>query len=345
MRVKPQPTKRAVIDVGRKCNINCKFCYYHHLGDLTKQSFHPVNELIDKIDYAIDRGNNYIDFTGGEPSIMPEMPEILKYCYRSKLGTCIITNGIVGEGRVGKLLNSHVDGFLVSIHGTEKTHDFLTFNGARKSQLRFLKQIKDSDSELRFNLTLNSFNQKNLIDTVKFAVQYQPAIFNFINFNPHGDWGGDLKGTAKTAANLRIVQKQLSEAIRILENEGVGVNIRYYPMCRIDKKYRRCICNDLHVTFDPYEWDYEIQPKNYSSHRQWGMQTSNNIEWKLYPCNFCDLKNVCGGINKAFNCATFGEYTDTVKEPELKDKNDFYFYRQDNIMTLQERSPKWNMTS
>ena len=34
--IKPVPTKRAMIEVGMKCNIGCMFCYYHHLGDLKK---------------------------------------------------------------------------------------------------------------------------------------------------------------------------------------------------------------------------------------------------------------------------------------------------------------------
>ena len=52
-------------------------------------------------------------------------------------------------------------------------------------------------------------------------------------------------------ADLRAVEVMLTPEIERLEAAGVGVNLRYYPMCRMKPELRRTICNDLQVGFDP----------------------------------------------------------------------------------------------
>ena len=335
--IKPEPTRRAVIDVGRHCNCQCHFCYYSHLGDLLKQSYEEKETLKAQIDNAAARGNNYLDFTGGEPTICPHIAELIEYA-ENKYGmkSCIITNALCGENTIYKLLNTCVDDFLVSIHGTKFVHDYLVnVKGAREKQERFLK-IVCNEIPIRFNLVINRYNQHELADVAKWATQWNVKIFNFINFNPHHEWQADRAGTKKIIANLRVVESELHKAIAILEKNGIGVNVRYYPMCRIASEYRRCICNDYHVSFDPYEWDYNIFPKTFETHLKWAIAGSNGIEHKEFPCMICDLQYICGGINKHYYSATDGMMINAVRE-NIEDKYDFYQYRKDNVMTLKER--------
>jgi hypothetical protein len=82
--------------------------------------------------------------------------------------------------------------------------------------------------------------------------------------------------------------------------------------------------------FDPYEWDYNVQPKDLTAFRKYGEHVSSCMENKIYPCNSCGLQRCCGGINRAFNNATMGEMIDPI-QCEL---TDFWHYRQDNKLTL-----------
>jgi hypothetical protein len=70
---------------------------------------------------------------------------------------------------------------------------------------------------------------------------------NFINMNPHHEWRDESLAVQDVIADLRVVEPNLNAAIEYLESEGIGVNVRYYPMCRIAEKYRRTVCNDKHV--------------------------------------------------------------------------------------------------
>ena len=110
---KPSPTKRFVVDVGRKCNISCHFCYYAHLGDLRKQTFHSREKLIQEIDGGIARGNNYYDFTGGEPMIHPDICSLIEHGLSKGVKSCIITNALSGPNSVKRVMDSGLDDFLI----------------------------------------------------------------------------------------------------------------------------------------------------------------------------------------------------------------------------------------
>lgn len=333
--IEPKPTKRAVIDPLRICNIRCKFCYYLHTDMKSIKSFDVVQK---EIDAAAARGNNYIDVTGGEPFLYQHLPGLIKYAAEKRMRTCVITNAMASVQRLDAVLEAGVDDFLISVHGLEKTHDFLVQSeGARAKQITFLDHLSQSGMKPRFNFVLNKYNQDDIFLLSSWlAHNWHPTIINFINMNPHGEWASKLDSASQVIADLRVVENQLNKTIPYLEENGVGVNVRYYPMCRLSKEYRKCVCNDLHVVFDPYEWDYSITPKSFDAFREWGIKVSNSVEHKGEPCISCDLFKVCGGINKAFNQASGGRMIEKVKDPEV-DKNDFYFYRKHNILTLKER--------
>jgi MoaA/NifB/PqqE/SkfB family radical SAM enzyme len=315
--MQPTPTTRAVIDNIRTCNIKCKFCYHLHSYDQWKEFTWPFERTIEEIDKAIARGNDYIDFTGGEPTLYPRMAEVLAYCKERNIRTCIITNG--------------VGGWLVSRHGLRDTHDHITnLPGSYDRQINFLKN-QHGRAQLRFNCVINHFNQDEIQRIAHEMLEFEPAIVNFINMNPHGAWQAKELETQKVIADLDVVEPQLNYAIQMLEAHDVGVNVRYYPMCRVLSEYRRTICNDLHVVFDPYEWDYNITPKEFQPYADWGEATSRNVEYHGEPCNKCGLQYQCGGANKMFVKAAGVGVLHPQDEPV---SGYFYHYRQNNIRTL-----------
>ncbi len=333
MKELPVPTKKAVIDVGRKCNVNCKFCYYHHLGDLRKQTFKSFEELCADILKAVQRGNEYLDITGGEPTIFQYMPQLLRYAEAAGIkNTRIITNATAGPNTAEKLARATKEppSFLLSIHGTEAVHDDTVMPGARKRQERFIETVKRCGCAIDANCVINSRNQSDLEQVSEYVISQGIRTMNFINMNPHGEWAADVAGTRKAVADFTIAEPCLNAAITKLKAAGILVNVRYYPMCKIAVEHRGCICNDYHVAFDRDEWDYEIQPKTYAAFRKWAVMTSNNIECKDGACGMCTHLFVCGGINRAFRYAVGGNVvkplTDTIPDPY-----DFMHYRRANV--------------
>jgi MoaA/NifB/PqqE/SkfB family radical SAM enzyme len=225
-----------------------------------------------------------------------------------------------------KLLNAGISDFLISIHGLEKVHEFVTQNpGGREKQERFIKQIHGRVN-YRFNCVITKWNQDELYKIAKWMIQYKPSIINFINFNPHTKWQIDPL-TKEIIANLGIIQMQLNSAIKLLQGYKIGVNLRYYPMCCVNSEYWPCVCNDYHVVWDQFEWDYDMV-KTTERFMKWTNAVSNSTEEKGAPCNTCDLHNACGGANKYFHAASNEIYGEVLKPVKLNQKPHFYEYRQ-----------------
>lgn len=248
----PRPTKRAVIDVGHKCSIECKMCYWLHELKSGTASWEPVDKLKEDIFKAQQRGNNYIDATGGEPTLYPYITELIEYAASLRMKFCIITNAITGRNQTLKILESGIDDWLVSVHDhAMKLKGGINFN-VRERQERFLRQVQEYNEDkeqrpYRFNCCMSRDNQEDLVATAEWAVRWKPRIFNFINMNPHNDWQKDVEGTKQIIGDMNVLEKQLCEAIPILLEGGVGVNVRYYPMCRLPEVFRMHVCNDSHV--------------------------------------------------------------------------------------------------
>jgi MoaA/NifB/PqqE/SkfB family radical SAM enzyme len=325
----PVPTHRAVIDPLRRCGLKCAFCYYRHSGDTS--SVRPWNEVQQEIDAAKARGNEWLDITGGEPMLYPEIAELVRYAHQQDLQVRIITSCIVPNTKLLDVLEARVDDWLISMHGLRDTHDRLVgHDGAREQQERWLAQIGNG---FCINYVIVRDNQHELAPFARYLRRWKPRIVNFIQFNPHHAWRQHPE-SQKFVADLSVVGPQLNEAIDYLEEMGCGVNVRYYPMCRIRADLRRCVCNDLHVAFDSGEWDYwpEIPEKTFDAHWAWGIRVSQRTEEKGQPCCACDLQEICGGANRFWHAVArelYGEPLLPANDPRVE-RQDFYRYRRLN---------------
>lgn len=326
--MKLTPTKRRGVDVTWKCNINCNFCYHKY-----KPQKHdlPLEDIKKSILSAKYDGNNYIDLLGpGEPSLHNNIIEIIEFIKQNGMRVCLNTNGIMSETKINNLLNSGLDDLLISFHGLESTHDnTVGLEGARKIQEKIVNCISSQGKTFRINTVINSQNHKEIYDLAVYYSTLPVRIVNFINFNPHGEWSGN-NDSLNYITNLRNVEPLLNSAIDLLEINNIGVNVRYYPMCRIREDLRKNICNDLQVMFDPYEWDYGVLPKTVEKYKAYGVIISQGTESQSGDCAACGIKGICGGINNQYNIFTNGTEVNKIIYNN-EDINDIYYYRKNNI--------------
>ncbi|MDE2020175.1 MAG: radical SAM protein, partial [Patescibacteria group bacterium] len=125
------PTRGAVIDVGLKCMHRCKFCYYSYLDGsddqfkgMRRADFRTKEHIFKLIDSLVASGFLHADITGGEPTLHPDIVEIIKYASDRGLATRIITLGQYLMRRMHKsekvlldeLIDNGVTNFLMSMH-------------------------------------------------------------------------------------------------------------------------------------------------------------------------------------------------------------------------------------
>lgn len=73
-----------------ECNLRCTYCYYKQTNRFVKPQYDMLSylELFRKKGKL--RGNNWIDFSGGEPAMLKSFDEILNYLLDNNMGTVVV---------------------------------------------------------------------------------------------------------------------------------------------------------------------------------------------------------------------------------------------------------------
>lgn len=100
--------------ITKACNMRCKFCFatFNDLG-IVKHNINMSKKIISEVAKS---GFTKITFAGGEPTLVKELPEIVKYAKDLGLITTIVTNGAkLSERDLLDRLAPHLDWIALSI--------------------------------------------------------------------------------------------------------------------------------------------------------------------------------------------------------------------------------------
>lgn len=256
-------TRRGVIWLGQTCNQRCYFCYFaQHIADRND----PLHQFmtIDKAK-SICRtlryfyGNTSIDIQGGEPTIFGDILEIIRYCREIGLYPTLITNGLVlaKPGVLEKYREAGVRDFLVSLHGFQDIHDEVVgVNGAYGKIVSAIERMRELNIPFRFNCTMSKPVIPIIPEIAKKAIEYGAYAVNYIAFNPFGDQEQGRR-TRENVAKYSDIGPRLIDAMGMLENAGVEVNVRYLPFCMTEQRFLKNFYNYQQLSYDTHEWDYQ----------------------------------------------------------------------------------------
>jgi len=252
-------TKRVKIVIGFRCNANCIFCYYK---DLLKKPLISKEEIKKDILFALRYGIEEIDFSGGEPTIHPDLSELIYFAKKKGIKkVCIITNGIALAKReyLKLLIDAGLDEVLFSLQGyDESSHDFLVgFKGAYSKLMKALENAYKLPVKIRINSVIHKINYKKALTIAKIASNFSPHQFNFITIN---DWKSASFSFKELILPYSEISSPLKEACNFLEKKLENINIRYVPFCFF-LGYEKYICGHFQVLYDPFEWDPYVRAR------------------------------------------------------------------------------------
>jgi len=255
-------TRRGVLWLGQTCNLRCYFCYFlnriadaHH-PEHPFMSLEKSKEIFDTLRYYY--GNNAIDIQGGEPTIHPDILEMIRYCDEIGLYPTLITNGLVlaKKEKLQEFKEAGIRDFLVSLHGIGDIHDEVVCRkGAYEKIIAAIENMVELDVPFRFNCTMSKPVVPILPEIAKKAVQYGANAVNFIAFNPFEDQETGIR-THDNVASYADIKEKLAEAMDILEEAGIECNVRYLALCMAEAKHRKNFYNFQQLPYDHHEWDY-----------------------------------------------------------------------------------------
>ncbi|MCX6743452.1 MAG: radical SAM protein [Candidatus Parcubacteria bacterium] len=283
--------KRVDIKIGFQCNNLCDFCVQ---GD---KRFKFKNRTLKQIESALAKayqeGSRSVVFTGGEPTIHPDI--LASIAYAKKLGFDQIQ--VQSNGRMfayldfcKKLIATGVNEFSPALHGSSaEIHDKLTNSpGAWKQVVQGIKNLKALDQLVITNTVITSLNYRDLPNIAKLLVKLGVDQYQFAF--PH------ILGTAAKNKKWLIPKKTdimpfVKKGLAIGLKAGKVVMTEAIPLCLM-QGYEKYIAEKIMP--DTMVVDAEGITKSYNDYR-W-----NRGKIKRKECKLCKYFNECEGPWKEY---------------------------------------------
>lgn len=286
--------KRLEFHIAYACLNDCIFCSESEQLLKFKDIFLDSEVVEEELQRFSQRGFNHITFTGGEPSLHPELKDILDRAKKLGYTTYLTTNG----------------GLFSSKSFSEKIFPFLdqiSFSLHAFSAVEHNRQTKNKESFRRIRLALENFEKTNnklfgfanIVVTRK-NIEFVPEIINFLsrykkiqqilvsNVAPEGK---ALKNYGELAVPLGEFKKKIPA---IVEARRRKIILRFFglPICILGKysRFSNDLCWSSRTTLELERVSGKVKIKETKSYKPVRKRK------KVSACFSCAGKNVCGGV-------------------------------------------------
>lgn len=152
-----------------RCQNNCIHCYAGGPHETPELSTERWKEVIDKLS---DAGVFILTFTGGEPTLREDLPELLRYAQQKGIVTGLITNGrkLKDPAYVEVLEKSGLDFVQVTLESHKpEVHDAMTSAvGSWVETIEGIRNAAKSEIYVSTNTTLSKQNADHFLSTIDF---------------------------------------------------------------------------------------------------------------------------------------------------------------------------------
>ncbi len=148
-----------VWNITRRCNLKCVHCYAH-AKDIPFENELDTEEGKRLIDDLAAFGSPVMLFSGGEPMVRKDLPELAEYAVQKGMRAVISTNGTLISAQKAKILKEIGLSYVgISLDGMEEVNDrFRGVKGAFKSAVEGIGNCQDAGIKVGLRFTVNKFN-------------------------------------------------------------------------------------------------------------------------------------------------------------------------------------------
>lgn len=160
------------LEITSRCNLKCVHCY---LGPRDERQGHKetsAGKIMDIIDEITDAGCLYLLFTGGEPLLRDDFPEIYRYAKERGLLVTVFSNGTLVTDKVAGMFRElpphEVE---ISLYGaTAPTYERITgVRGSHKKCMHGIKLLVDNKIKVNLKTILMTLNSHELFEMQNIA--------------------------------------------------------------------------------------------------------------------------------------------------------------------------------
>jgi radical SAM protein with 4Fe4S-binding SPASM domain len=196
-----------------RCQNRCTFCYASAPDRGQVMSEMTTSEVKRILGIIVDHARvPTVSFTGGEPTLRPDLPELIAHAKSLRLRANLITNGIRcgEESYVEKLGHAGLDSAQVSLEAADPViHDAVVGRpGAWQHTVQGIHNLRAAGIHVHTNTTINSLNRDHLLDLVGFAARMEQPYLSMNMVIRTGDAVGSMEIGYAEIGDLVVALKE-----------------------------------------------------------------------------------------------------------------------------------------
>ncbi|MBR9680989.1 MAG: radical SAM protein [Candidatus Altiarchaeota archaeon] len=223
-----------VVRLGLKCNFKCEFCNVTEKNE-SHQTTSDIDSVRKRIKNATLRGHKYISLSGGEPTLQPYLPKLIREMkndgihVRLQTNASLITPKLASELKDAKLddafinFTSHLPENFERLTGTSK-HMFKKVVGG-------IKELITHDIEVVLNIVITDVNKNDLVEYIRFISREFGRIqsVNLSVIQPHGH----ARVNSHLVPNYQDLIDPISECVSVARKLKIRIENPYcgLPLC------------------------------------------------------------------------------------------------------------------
>ena len=195
-----------MLNVTEDCQLRCKHCY-NTSGGLKHATPADLQERTVKV----ARAAGAINFTGGEPFLVPELPELLKISHAHGVDNIITSNGLLVDEALLDQITPHVYMLKIGMMGaTPTTNDFIRGRGHFKTAIKALDLMAGYDFVSCMKVSLDRHNMDEIEAFCQVALEHGVDQLVFGQLVNQGRASKMLQDLLLTHLDLQQVQEELT---------------------------------------------------------------------------------------------------------------------------------------
>jgi MoaA/NifB/PqqE/SkfB family radical SAM enzyme len=274
------------IQLVRICNQKCRFCS----NPETDYRLSP-DQAKARVDDFLSRGYDGIILTGGEPTLYPDLIEIIRHTAARGIHVRMITNGqkIADRSFLEELVAAGLSHVHVSVHtDDEKLQAMLTENEQSLANIRkAFDNLRDLSVTADPNIAIQAYNASHLDRIVRWLVAEWPfvrhVVFNFLD--PSSNRVAEHKECIPRLADIEV---SLLAALRFLHQSGRTFRVERVPLCYMTEfawastETRKIVKGEERIV-------HFLDERGMIRQTQWN-------HGKAAVCACCSLESICAGL-------------------------------------------------
>lgn len=258
----PTLSSRGDIRLGYRCNARCGFCYYQGLLDNPVER-EPTTELLRAQILALRaQGATEVEFTGGEPTIRPDFPDLITYA--RELGfrnISVITNGLrLSSARyASRLISAGLNDVLFSVHGPNAAihDDHTSLTGSFSQILKAIANVRALGARCRTSSTVTALNHEYVHSMLELFIELGVDCIHLAVFSPVASAvGTDPRFVVRYTDAARSIRFAIDRHVSRLPQ----LSVKYIPFCFMIG-YEKYVMNLYQQNYDRDDWNYYYSNK------------------------------------------------------------------------------------